>query len=251
MKLFVTDYDGTLFQRFKISPEDLEAISKFRQQGHLFGIASGRHLDSLNDEIQKHKIDVDFLIGNNGAAILDHQFRLIHLSQLERQLSIELLGYMRQHFLNDFYFVGVNNGYSFAKDVYQPGASYHGEYAGDITQLLNGGKITALFGELRDPSRAVAITEKINRDYGHLVESVSNAEYIDVATIGNNKASAVQIVADYYQIESKNITVVGDAYNDVKMLQTFDGYVINSGYQEVVELFEPLKRIHKIHEILK
>lgn len=251
MKLFVTDYDGTLYQRFEINPQDLKAIRDFRKQGNLFGIASGRHIDSLTQEINQHQIDVDFLIANNGAAILDHQSRLIHLSQLERQLSVELLGYMRHNFIDDFYFVGVNNGYNFAKDVYQPGASYHNEYIGNLEDILKAGKITALFGELKDPSRALSITQKINQDYGHLVESVSNAEYIDIANIGNNKAAAVKIIASYYQVNPDNITVVGDAYNDVKMIQKFDGYVINNGYPEVVGLFPNEKRINRVAEILK
>lgn len=249
MKLLVTDYDGTLYQYYKIREEDLKAIRDFRKEGNLFGIASGRHLDSLRAEIKKHKIDVDFLIGNNGAIITDHQQRLIYLNQLSTELSIELMGYVRENFFDDFYFVGINNGYNFAKDIYQDGASYHDGYQGVIDDIVNSKMITALFGELKDPSRAPLIIDRIHKDYGHLVESVSNAEFIDIANHGNNKAKAVEIVAQYYQIKVNDVIVVGDGYNDVLMIEKFGGYVIRQGYEEVVRRFKKHQQIQYISDI--
>ncbi len=251
MKLLVTDYDGTLYQYFKIRPEDLEAIKRFRKQGNLFGIASGRHLESLRKEINLHNIEVDFLIGNNGAIITDHQNRLIYLNQLPTDLSIELLTYMRKNFFDDFYFVGINNGYDFAKDIYQSGASYQDGYVGVLDDILSTKQITALFGELKDPSQAERVIKKIHKDYGHLVESVSNAEFIDIANHGNNKANAVKIVAQYYQIDREDILVVGDGFNDILMIKTFNGYVIKPGYQEVVNKFDTSQQIEFISDILK
>ena len=42
MKIFATDYDGTLRMVDGISEDNIKAIEKFRSQGNLFGVVTGR-----------------------------------------------------------------------------------------------------------------------------------------------------------------------------------------------------------------
>ncbi len=44
MKLIASDFDGTITRYGKVWEEDLAAIQKWRAEGNLFGIVSGRDL---------------------------------------------------------------------------------------------------------------------------------------------------------------------------------------------------------------
>ena len=68
MKLAACDYDGTLFRRGQVSREDLEAITAWREAGHLFGLATGRDFNLTRTEIEHYSIPFDFIICNTGAS---------------------------------------------------------------------------------------------------------------------------------------------------------------------------------------
>ena len=70
MKLFASDYDGTLFKNQEITAYDLEMIHAFRGAGNKFGIATGRTIDSITFELEKYKIPFDFIVGINGGVVL-------------------------------------------------------------------------------------------------------------------------------------------------------------------------------------
>ena len=42
MKVAASDYDGTLFRQDRIAKSDAEAIKKWREAEHKFGVVSGR-----------------------------------------------------------------------------------------------------------------------------------------------------------------------------------------------------------------
>ena len=69
--LLISDYDGTITKR------DLKRIKKFRKK-HLFAIATGRYFEAIYKELIKYKIDVDYLIFNNGAEIYDGEYNLLY-----------------------------------------------------------------------------------------------------------------------------------------------------------------------------
>lgn len=70
MKLFVTDFDRTLFVDRKISSEDINSIKDWQSKGNLFVVATGRDINSINEKIGVYNIKPDYLICNNGAAHL-------------------------------------------------------------------------------------------------------------------------------------------------------------------------------------
>ena len=64
MKVLASDYDGTLRIAPYVSEEDKTAISAFRKAGNLFGIVTGRSIESLKKEIATNQFEVDFIITN-------------------------------------------------------------------------------------------------------------------------------------------------------------------------------------------
>ncbi len=52
MKVASSDYDGTLFRQDVIAKSDAEAIRKWREAGHKFGMVSGRDHGMLVPQLQ-------------------------------------------------------------------------------------------------------------------------------------------------------------------------------------------------------
>lgn len=54
MKILASDYDGTLRTEELVAEKDIEAIARFRKAGNLFGIVTGRSMESLQKEIERN-----------------------------------------------------------------------------------------------------------------------------------------------------------------------------------------------------
>ena len=80
MKILASDYDGTLRTEELVAEKDIEAIARFRKAGNLFGIVTGRSMESLQKEIERNGFTYDFIITNNGGVIYDGDgLSLIHI----------------------------------------------------------------------------------------------------------------------------------------------------------------------------
>ena len=72
-KMIASDYDRT----FYLNDEDIEknktAIEKFRKEGNIFVIATGRSYYHFMKKVNKYNIDYDYAIINHGATVIDKQ----------------------------------------------------------------------------------------------------------------------------------------------------------------------------------
>lgn len=72
VKLIVCDIDNTLVPKHKLPSENtIRCIRELRDNGILFGLASGRDTGGLKVLADKWGIECDLLIGNNGGEYLD------------------------------------------------------------------------------------------------------------------------------------------------------------------------------------
>ena len=53
MKILASDYDGTLRTEELVDINDVHAIHEFRAAGNMFGLVTGRSMESIQTEIQK------------------------------------------------------------------------------------------------------------------------------------------------------------------------------------------------------
>lgn len=70
-KILVSDYDQT----FYLNDEDIEinkkAVAKFRKEGNIFIIATGRSYFDFHNKVDMYNFEYDYVIINHGATILD------------------------------------------------------------------------------------------------------------------------------------------------------------------------------------
>ena len=92
MKVAASDYDGTLFRQDRIAKSDAEAIKKWREAGHKFGVVSGRDHGMLVPQLQHYGVGYDYLACNNGGIICTADGKVLW----EAKIAPEMLANLTQ-----------------------------------------------------------------------------------------------------------------------------------------------------------
>lgn len=99
--LIVSDIDGTFLGKgSRVVPENIEAIERFKAQGGLFTIASGRmYLNITNVVPEPEKLLNAPAIMANGTCLFDFaEGKVIDFSPLEREITAKALAFVRESF---------------------------------------------------------------------------------------------------------------------------------------------------------
>ncbi len=229
--LFASDYDGTLFKNHEITEKDLTAIQTFQSEGHKFGIVTGRSIHSIISEIDLHKIPVDFVVGVNGAVVLDKDRNELFISKIDKDAAKEVLNYINQY---DVHYYGVNDGYrhgqiKFSKDSYPFESNIVNT---PIEELLEAG-VSGMYVGNGTSEAAITLSKVLNDTFKeHGIKSYVNADGIDIASSSVSKTTGIEKIKEHLSLEG-SIFTVGDSYNDIPMLRDFNGYLMNNGEREL------------------
>lgn len=225
-KIFITDYDGTLFQYGTVSQRDIETIRKFRKEGGLFGIATGRMIASIKHEVERYNIPVDFVIGVNGAITVNQRFEEISCVNIENQVGLQVKDMLKNGKAQRY---SITDGYN----VFSRGdtSGEFNNFAVEKDIILNN-NIKGLFARVDSRETAIALSDKINVHYGMHVRALPNYNYIDIASCHTDKAIAI----DKYlrAFDNPLVATSGDAHNDLMMLKQYNGYAMRHGDEDII-----------------
>ena len=70
-KILVSDYDQTFYLNNSDIEINKKAVSKFRKEGNIFVIATGRSYLDFHNKVEMYNFEYDYVIINHGATILD------------------------------------------------------------------------------------------------------------------------------------------------------------------------------------
>lgn len=224
MKLFASDYDGTLNVEHQVRAEDVAAIRAFRKAGNRFGIATGRSIESINQELEKCAqadlmIDLDFLIGSNGAIILDDQRALIRRQTIEPKTAYALYDYLMQQETEHF---GITNGYIYAHQLMQGKLDPGFETPYELDEALIG-DAAGFFIRMADRKQAYLLAKQLKQNFPN-ADVFPNNNIIDINPLGVSKYTGVSEIATRYGADE--VFVIGDAFNDLPMIEGFGGYAM-------------------------
>ena len=90
MKCAVSDFDRTFYVDSRVSPRNLEAVRAWQAAGNWFVIATGRNEASLRQLLDEYGVKPDALILNNGAVILDREWRELFCKPIVKETAMEL-----------------------------------------------------------------------------------------------------------------------------------------------------------------
>lgn len=232
MKILISDYDDTLFIDGKVSEENITAIKKFQDEGNLFIVGTGRHLDSIFEEADKYGFSPDFFIGNNGNTITDKDKNILYLANFDNGLAKDIVKYFDDNLSNKVYFLAADNGYNFGPKIYNEGCEFlalsgKDDDKNDINRYINE-PLAAMFGKAIVDSDAGPIVKELNDAFSGRAMFFHNDPYIDIVEEHNDKGTAIKWLVENFDFDESKIHSVGDGLNDLSMLKPYKGYAMKN-----------------------
>ena len=236
MKIAASDFDGTLFRDGDVTKEEIEAIDKWRANGNLFGVITGRNYKSLREDLDNFDVNYDFIISTNGALIRDEKCNVLKSFEVDTEIAKELLELGIQHnaiwselmYLDSFHRRVIEHRTADSemkvnRDILNETASFH--------------QMSFTFPDIDD---ALKLTEYINSHYDGILSAHSliygETANIDIVKYGVSKASALYVLSEINNVAKEDIVTFGDNFNDIPMIKEFDGYIMSSAIEEVRKL---------------
>jgi Cof subfamily protein (haloacid dehalogenase superfamily) len=258
IRLVAVDLDGTLLNDSKqVSEQTVDALCCLPGHGCRVVIASARPPRSVRAIYQSLKLDT-LQINYNGALIWDepNQQAVFH-RPLPAALVRDIVDFSRDHYeevlvscevLDRWYTDRIDDAFTtetgrlFKPDVVAPVEEF---CAIDATKLLL----------LAEPQIIARLEPELVERYGDRVTILQTDDYLlQIMHPRAGKAAALQMVAAHYGVPLEQVMAIGDAPNDVGMLQLAGVAVAmdnaHRAVKEVADWVAPSNNDHGVHAAL-
>lgn len=237
MLLLACDFDGTLYRGGKVAKSDREAVDRFREQGNLFGIVTGRGGTTLFRELKRHPVAFDFCVLNNGALILDGGGRELYRAPFPDAVRREILtgGFVGEasHCAlfdgRDMYVLEGSGGFWVVPKYKMPELTLAEALERPVQQI-----------SLAYPDRptAQAVGTRLAERLGKSANVLPSLALDDIVPGGVSKTDGVRRAAALMGWHPERIIAAGDDRNDVDMLRSFEGYAMEGSDADVLAAAE-------------
>ena len=221
-KMLVLDMDDTLLtDDHTISNENKVMLSKARELGVHIVLASGRPTPAMTVYAKELQLDNSYMISYNGAVITDlKEDKIIFEQTLTQEQIHELYDYSlksKTHIIT----------YLDGKIVSETDSEYI-----DIEKNITGlehNKVVSFKDEvqssaikcilLEEPSYLKTVEKDLKAAMPHLSVCMSKPFFLEVAQNGIDKGASIKFLAEKLNILQSEIIAVGNAGNDLTMIQ--------------------------------
>lgn len=238
MKLFVTDYDDTLYTNDISIKKNIEKIKELQQKDFIIMIATGRSFPSIKQKTIEQNIPYDYLSCADGSIIYDKNDNIIYAKELDSEI-IEPFHEFYQNLNYEEIQFSYPKGYSNSLNTQE---KLLGINVCISTRIYNN-KIEKQFFKLK----------KKYKNYNYLAYTHPNYSYLCIKPLNINKSYTVSLIKDKLDIKDKDIYIIGDSSNDVEMLQDFHGVGMTNSCPEILKIVKTTYNevSDYINEILK
>ncbi|WP_051620552.1 Cof-type HAD-IIB family hydrolase [Paenibacillus sp. UNC451MF] len=252
--LLISDLDGTLLnQTQQISPENENAIRRFKEMGGLFTLATGRMEDAVEPFVQKLGVDVPVIL-YNGAKIVDPVTKKV---LYEKKLTIPLMLWSR-------FMESLTGSDDLALLVYRNGQVYAPVRNAVLEKHENKDGVVCLpFSDdiIAEPVTKVMIIsssidkakqlEQVVLDSGLPCEMVySESNYLEILPQYTTKGTALVELLRILGIDQPYTIAVGDNLNDLAMIRQADfGYAVENAHPQLAAAADAVTVHHERHAI--
>jgi Cof subfamily protein (haloacid dehalogenase superfamily) len=222
-KLIVTDLDDTLLRDDQtISERSKQTVKKALDKGIIVAIASGRMYSSALPYAKALGLTGPILCCQ-GAQIADIETgRSIRITNVPLSLAMEVLrfaeqrGLYVQYYSPDIYFFEKTCEQS---EYYRRTSGIHGEELGrKCSETLSEPPVKLLI--IAEPQQIrQAYTEAVQQFGDQLAIAISKSNYLEFTHPDANKGKSVEGLAQLLGVPREQVMAVGDALNDLPMLQ--------------------------------
>lgn len=240
--LVATDLDGTFLNSKKeVSEVNREAIRQLKHKGILFGIASGRPIDTIRPMIADWGIekDVSFILGMNGGTLYDLRRRDkedYHL--ISGDVVLKAIDFFKDLNVQFHVLIGPTRYVNWSNEDSLKHAELFGEVEipVDLHEFMKNRDVNKLIIKF-DPTEKAIIEERASHFHDDRVVGFFTAddlyEYVDPNI---NKGFGIKKLAKHYGVPLSTIMAFGDAPNDKEMVGSVGvGVCMANGSDETKE----------------
>jgi Cof subfamily protein (haloacid dehalogenase superfamily) len=216
------DLDDTLLRDdLSISAENQNAIQKALDRGIKIVLASGRMVASMHSYAVKLGLDMP-LIAYNGAMVQEavsgetlYHKPVLHEVALQVIPIFQELNFHLNVYLNERLYVKEWDHWS---EQYQASAGVKPHPAGDLLGVLTGPP-TKMLG-IGTMEAIEKMREDLGRRFGSQLDFTrSKPNYLEILAPGVSKSDALQFLASKWGFDHSEVMAIGDAPNDLAMIQ--------------------------------
>lgn len=241
-KLLASDIDGTLLLNKKIHHKSIENIDRFKNDGNLFILSTGRALCELDSIINEYKLDVDAYVLCNGAFILDKSLNIIEDFKIDSNIVYKISKYVLS--TNNFT-LSVLDGYKSylikSKNILKARNLFNLNSLKKIYKMLINKSsnlellnlnhlkdndlninIMSIYSLNDNVEKAENLKNYLNDEFGEYITAYRNKYFVDVVFKGCSKATGIEKVCKNFNLADNNVYVIGDSWNDLSMFERYD-----------------------------
>lgn len=234
MKLLFSDFDRTLYVNRDITQENLDAVNKWQSEGNLFIITTGRHKRSIIEQMKNFNLKPDYYICNNGAVILDKEKNTIFSKCISNQKIEEIVKYICENYENSFEIIEKERVIKIMND-----AEIDNHNPADI--ILDKAHISSikdviqLHKKFDTEKRVTELVSDLNTRFRSSLAAYANVLNVDIVANGVNKSTGIDFVCKKLN-DIDDILVIGDSYNDIEMVQKYNGFTVEHGNEDIKKI---------------
>lgn len=243
MKYLASDLDGTLFQHDRtIRKEDIEAILKFKEKGNKFIVSTGRGLEGIKEGLKNYpEVEYDYAIGCNGGIIVNNKNEVIYKNRISSDVAKLVFKELLKIEGILIHFDDEDLGLRCEVERHDIDKRIQIEFPFDklverkaLVKKDSNYSMIALVVLNRDIKKAEEIKDLLIEKVGDRVEVYRNQFFVDISPKGCSKGNGIKKLSELYDIDIKDISVIGDSYNDLSMFEiTESSYTFTYAEKEV------------------
>lgn len=230
MRIIGSDYDGTLNHN-GIDDKKKKALERWRREGNIFALISGRGPESVMEVYNKQQFPCDYLIADSGAVIMKTDGTVISDIRCDGSLTVPLLKLL---FEKGCPWGQIQTGNPCR--IYADPKNCKDEDEFVLENMPEIPYFNQISTELPDVEKAAEVTACVKSHFGDKLNPLQNGVCIDIVRADMNKAKGLYILMEHLGAKYEDIIAVGDNVNDSDMIKEFRSYAMENGVDEVKKL---------------
>ena len=232
MKLFITDYDGTLFTDEINLAINRKKLIELHELGFIIVISTGRSFNSIKKQIEIYQLYYDYLHCADGSIIFDNKNNLIKFYEMENNIVEEILSLKEKAPVHEIQ-ISYPKEY---RNLYNEKEKIAGINLVIESNLVNKNFVDEFFSlQIKYPN------------YNFLFYDHGDFAYLCVKKQYISKSYAISFMKELLNKKKDDIYVIGDSFNDLEMIKEYHGVSI-IGNNEVNKISN--KCYHQVYEYI-
>jgi Cof subfamily protein (haloacid dehalogenase superfamily) len=231
LKIIASDYDGTL-NHGGIDEKKKNAISRWRKEGNIFSVISGRGAPDLIRIYNKNTFECDYLIADNGAVIMKTDGEIVCEDKIDVSIAKPFLEFL---FTQGCKWGYVQTGFPcrvFKDDDFE---DYDKDECYIFEKLPEFPYVYQINTALPSFEDAAKVTEAIKEKFGDVLNPLQNGTCIDIVSVNMDKAKGIYKLIELLGAEHSDVITVGDNINDKDMIKEFRSYAMENAVELIKE----------------